>query len=182
MKTDIAKESLKAANLLKSKPEVDRKIIYYKSVLEANEQLLYSIVDTIENGYEKVTIVVLGISITLFKKKLSEYSLAQLKIEEINLLSKIYMNKQYFDMWDERREEYEIKFDEYMRECNENFDTIFKDAQKAAQRNPRLKLAMDNYENKDNDERLRVDYYLYLKQEVANSKLYGGSAKLKKAF
>jgi len=182
MKTDISQESLKAANLLKSKPEVDRKIKYYEGILESTEEMLYAVSDTIDNEYKKFTIIIFGVSITLFKKKLSDYELSRLRIEEIKLRSKLYMNQQYFDMWDERRQEYEIKFDEYMRECNDNFDRVIKEAKKVSERNLRLKGAMQNYKNENDDERLKVDYYLYLKQEVANSKRYGGSSKLKKSF
>lgn len=173
MRRTAAEESKQIANLLKQKPEIDSKLKYYTGVLKANEAVYNSIQDRLERGYTKETYRILGIPVSK-RIMLDELDRAELEKKMLEIDQQVFAQKQYYEMWLKRSKEYENKFDEITRECNENYDEIYEAAQKVAESNIRLRTTINQYENPDNDQRIKNEFYLYIKQEVENARTYSG--------
>lgn len=168
-------ETEKLVELLKQKPEIDEKISYYKGVLKSTDEQIKSIQKRIDRGYTTETFKFLGIPI--FKKiMLDEYNIAKLEIEKLEAESKLFYQKQYFENWLSRSRDYDVKMSEIKADCNANFDKIMEEAVEVAKRNIRLQSVMNEYPKKNpdhKDEKVKLEYYLYVKKEVENSKQYG---------
>lgn len=168
-------ETQKLVELLKQKPEIDEKINYYKGVLKATDTQIKSINTRIERGYTTETFRFLFIPV-MKKIVLDEYSIAKLEIEKLEAENKLFYQKQYFENWLSRSRDYEVKMAEITADCNANFDKVMEEAVEVAKSNIRLQSVMNEYPKKNpdhKDERVKIEYYLYCKQEVENSKQYG---------
>jgi hypothetical protein len=158
-------------SLLKQKPEIDQKISYYKTVLKSTAQLVDSISERIKKGYTREVFKLLGIGVVK-RCMLDAYDIAKLEIEKIEAEARLFAQQNYFEMWLSRSRDYEVKFDEITRECNLNYDHIVNEASQITE-NIRLQNTMAKFSNTDNDQRIKNEYYLYLKQEVENAAQYG---------
>lgn len=168
-------ETEKLVELLKQKPEIDEKINYYKGVLKATDQQIKSIQKRVERGYTTETFKFLGVPIVK-KIMLDEYNIAKLEIEKLDAESKIFYQQQYFENWLSRSRDYETKMAEIKADCNANFDKVIEEAVEVAKSNIRLNTVMAEYPKKNpdhKDERVKIEYFLYCKKEVENSKQYG---------
>jgi hypothetical protein len=158
-------------SLLKQKPEIDQKISYYTTVLRSTSHLIDSISDRINKGYTREVFKLLGIGVVK-RCMLDAYDIAKLEIEKIEAEARLFAQQNYFEMWLSRSRDYEVKFDEITRECNLNYDLIVNEASQITE-NIRLQNTMAKFSNPDNDQRIKNEYYLYLKQEVENASQYG---------
>ena len=61
--------------------------------------------------------------------------------------------------------------DSITRECNANFDFVLKEA-KSITNNIRLINTIKDYKNSENNQQIKNEFYLYLKQEVNNSMVH----------
>ena len=157
---------------LKDKPEIDNKVKFYKGVLIATDAKVKAIGERIERGYTTETFKFLGVPINK-KIMLDTYDVAKLEIEKLDAESQLYYQQQYFENWLKRSREYDIKFGELTKECEQFFDTMHTEASALREHQPRLNQVMAEYKNPNNDNKLKVEYYLYLKQEVENHKQFG---------
>jgi hypothetical protein len=164
-------ETNQTISILQQKPEIDQKISYYKSVLKSTAELIESIGDRIKLGYTIEKYRILGISIVK-RVILDTYDIATLEIEKLESEAKLFAQKNYFEMWLSRSRDYEVKFDEITRECNLNYDKMFEEAY-SIKENIRLQTTMAKFSNPDNDQRIKNEFYLFLKQEVENAAQYG---------
>jgi hypothetical protein len=160
-------ETNQTIEILKQKPEIDEKISFYKNVLKSSADLVESISERIKKGYTVEKFKFLGVSISK-RVMLDSYDVAKLEIEKIETESKIYAQKNYFENWLKRSKDYETKFDEITRECNERWDDVFAKAEGIRTENVRLNMSMSKYSNPDNDQDMKNKFFLYLKQEVEN--------------
>ncbi len=170
-------ETLKLAELLGEKPEIDRKITYFKSILFAIDKKIKSIDTILENKDYK-----------------NDYEASNLEIEKIDAEADLFYKQQYFESWLKRSAEFEKKYEAVTVDCKNNFDAILTAANhlKSQGKNFRLVESMNKYDKEllDNKEkyennpseaqRLQNEYYLYLKQEVQNSAQYGVEGKKKR--
>lgn len=168
-------ETEKLVELLKNKPEIDEKINYYKGVLKSTDEQIKSIQKRIERGYTTETFRFMGVPIVK-KIMLDEYNIAKLEIEKLEAESKLFYQKQYFENWLSRSRDYEAKMAEINADCNANFDKVMEKGIEVAKRNIRLQSVMAEYPKKNpdhKDQRVKTEYYLYVKKEVENSEQYG---------
>jgi hypothetical protein len=174
-KDSVAPENAKEVNevvaLLKQAPEIMAKVDYYKAILKAQDLLIGSLEDRINRSNDIILFKLFGfIPIPMFKK-VSNYERGKLLIEKIEAENQMYYQKQYFENWLKRKQEYEVYFDKLSGEANENFDRLFDVAKEVARTNMRLAGAISKYEKEDkerNDQTLKNEFYLYIKQEVKN--------------
>lgn len=163
-------ESKEISKLFQQKPEIDQKVAYYKGVIYSTNNLINSIDELIKRGYKLEK----GSWLFPFSKKimLDVYDVSKLEIEKLEAGYKLEAQKNYFEMALERSAEYDKKFAILSAECEARFDEIMHFAKQVASYNIRLASVIDKYDNKDNNQKLRVEYYLYLKQEVENSQQF----------
>lgn len=133
---------------LSQKDEIDQKCDYYKSLIKTYANL----VDAIEKKIEKTE---------------DDYEKCKLEIEKLDVEDRIFSMKGFFEMWLQRSNEYDKKFAMITKECNEKFDEIESKAKELSNKNPILKMAMDNYNaTEEKTQRLKNEYYAMLKFEV----------------
>lgn len=155
-------------NILKQKPEIDEKVKYYKSVLTVYSKIINSLDEKIKSGGKTEVMYFMGVLPIVKKNKLDNHEIAKLELELVQTEAQLQSQKNYFEMWLQRSKEYETKFDEVTRDCNNNWDSIMKYAEEVRKTNFRLAQVMDNYSNPDNNEKTKVEYYLYVKRECEN--------------
>lgn len=156
---------------LKQAPEIMAKVDYYKAILKAQETLINSLEDRIARLGDTIIFKIFGFIPIPAIKKISNYERAKLLIEKIEAENQLHYQKKYFEDWLQRKQEYEIYFDKLSAECNENFEALYDVAKKVAQTNLRLANAIKKYETEDkerNDQTLKNEFYLYIRQEVKN--------------
>jgi hypothetical protein len=78
----------------------------------------------------------------------------------------------------DRKLQYEKWLDEMAIEVQNEFDNVLAEA-KAISSNIRLQQAIEKFENYDNKNTLqsKVEFYLYLNQEIINNKTFGKNKK-----
>jgi len=158
--------------ILEQKPEIDKKIKYYKETLLGIDGVMKAIDERISRGYTIETFKFLGISVTK-RVMLDEYDKSKLILEKKRAELDLFEKKRYFEMWLDRSKEYDKKFKELEAECNENYERIYSLAEEARKTNLRLNDVMSAYKNDNNDIKIKVEYYLYLRQEVENAIKHG---------
>jgi hypothetical protein len=161
-------ENDKIRALLNQKDEIAAKMKYYEGNLFACETLSNSIQERIDRGYNRETISILWLPLVHKTQKFDTYQVNKLLEEKSEVDYKIYCQKQYYESWLKRSKEYEAQFDEITRECNEHFDEVVEAAKEVAETNIRLAQSMSAYKNPKNDQQLKNEYFLYLKQETDN--------------
>lgn len=173
MKKFTSKEETKERiSILSQKPEIDRKILYFNEVIKGIEGLISSIDSRIKKGYTKEYYRFLGIP---FSKKviIDEYEKSNLIIKKHNADIDLFEKKRYLEMWNERSKTYDEKFSILKSECEINFDRVYELAAQLCDVNVRLSDAMKVYDKNQQDMRVKVEFYLYIKQEVENAAKHG---------
>lgn len=164
--------------ILEQKPEIDSKVSYYKETLLGIEGVISAIDKRINKGYTKETFRFLFIPVVK-RVHLDDYDKSRLILEKKRAELDLFEKKRYFEMWMDRRRQYETKFAELEKECNQNYEQIYEMAQKVAEYNIRLADVINSYKNESNDIKVKVEFYLYIKQEVENA---AKSGRIKRDF
>jgi len=141
-------------------PETKEKIKFYSEVIEA-EKTLISEYKKRENSF--------------FVSKIQK---AKDKIEIVKLESGINQKIRICQSYLDRKLQYEKWLDEMAIEVQNEFDNVFAEA-KEIQSNIRLQQAIEKFENfnQNNTLQSKVEFYLYLNQEIINNKTYGKNKK-----
>lgn len=154
--------------ILEQKPEIDSRVTFYKESLLAIDKIMEAIDERIERGYTTETFRLLGFPVTK-KIHLDSYDIGKLSLEKKSAEASLFEKKRYFEMWMDRRKEYDAKFAELKADCDRRFDEIYSQAQEVMKTNPRLSDVMNSYKNENNDIKIKVEFFLYIKQEVENA-------------
>ena len=169
-------ETKQDLDLLSQRQDIFDKIDFYKSVLRALEQTTNAIEAKITKGFTLEKYSFIGLPITK-KVPLDEYAIGKLNLEKHHLLAEMNTKKQYFEIVLKRKQDYDTKFAEVTKDCNENYDRVIAEAQELRMQIISLKMFMDNYSNPDNDQVLKNEYFLFCKFEVERYKLKKASGK-----
>lgn len=144
---------------LKQKPEIDQKIEYYKSLLKTYDLLKESI-DKRISEYESEEMT-----------PIKEYEKCKLGVEKVEIENNIFVKKTFFEMWLERGKEWDKKYEDLKKECEERFEKTFEEAKTISQNHTKLKQIIDNYSTRENvEERVKVEFYLLIKFEISKVK------------
>jgi len=166
-----SEESMKLAQILESKNQTEQKLKHYKDLLVNSQKIHESIQKRIEAGKTSSTSWIFGI-IPVFKSSaLDDLDIAKLEKELIEIEDTVFNQQQYYEAWMSRKRDNDAVVDEITRECNQNFDEVLEKAKKITS-NPRLVSELANYKNDDNDQRIKMEFYLFLKQEINNNDVY----------
>lgn len=158
--------------ILEQKPEIDTKIAYYKETMLGIDSVMDAIDKRIKRGYIKESFRILFLPVNK-RVYLDDYDKARLLLEKKRAGLDLFEKKRYFEMWLERKKQYEEKFAEIEKECNLNYDRVYEMAKEVCKYNMRLKSVFDAYKNENNDIKIKVEFYLYIKQEVENAIKHG---------
>ena len=166
--TETQEESFEFARIIAAKPQIDHRVKFYKESLLTYESLYDGLSKEIENKKKSKWNFILGFIPVRVSTSLTAADIARHKLEALDIEDTIYNHKQYYENWLDRRREYEEKMDKVTRECNSNFDALFKKSQKI--NNPRLKQALEAYKNDPKKDELETKntFYLFMKQEISN--------------
>ncbi len=157
--------------LLKQKPEIDRKINFYKETMFAIEQMYKTIEERIERGYVLEKSTILGIITVRTKKILDSYEIGKLKVEKHELEAEVFAKQEFYRQWLERSKEWEVRFEQITLECNEHFETLLAKAKEIAEGGQiRLAQTINKFEKSEDikDQKSKNDFYLYMRREVTN--------------
>lgn len=166
-----SQESMELAALLESKPQIDQKIKYYINILKSSEELYMAIQERMDVGYTIKKSLILGVIPINTKVVLDDLDMARLNMELQDIEDTVFNQKQYYENWLNRVKEYENKVDEITRDCNQNFDLVINEA-KTITNNIRLIQTIIDYKNVGNDQNIKNEFFLYLKQEINNNQVY----------
>ena len=155
--------------LFKQKPEIDFRINYFREILIALDAMMKGINRKLKVSVKDVYLL-FGF-IPLFQMA-GKYDRAKLKKEYYDLDLEIYQKKNFYEIWLQRKNEYETKFELMLKEMDAHFDWIIQESLRVSEKNLRLANAMAKYKNENKDVQLKLEYYLYLKQEVENEYSY----------
>lgn len=158
--------------LFKQKPEIDRKVTFFKESLLALDNQLDNLQDRISRGKREIKYSFFGLPITSVER-LDSYEIGKLRLEKLQIENDMFSKKQYYELWLQRSKEYEVKYEETTKECNEYFDAMLKKANEVSEKNFRLADGIDKYSNPNNDQKLKNEFFLYMKREVSNFYKYG---------
>jgi hypothetical protein len=122
----------------------------------------------VSKGYTVEKFRFLGINVVK-RVMLDEYDKSKLVLEKKRAELDLFEKKRYYEMWLGRSQDYDKKFEQLRMECEANYDTVHSYAEQVREYNLRLADAMGKYSNPNNDIRVKVEYYLYIKQEVENA-------------
>jgi len=141
-------------------PETKEKIKFYSEVIEAEKTLI--------NEYKKR-------KNSFFVSKIQK---AKDTIEIVKLESGINQKVRIYQSYLDRKLQYEKWLDEMAIEVQNEFDNVLAEAKEITS-NIRLQQAIEKFENFDNKNTLqsKVEFYLYLHQEIINNKNYGKNKK-----
>ena len=132
-------------------PETKQKVEYYKDIMKAEKGLI----DALEKAIEK--------------REISEIENFRYTIEVIERKNSILAKIKVFENYMKRKQKYEKFLDEMSREATEFFDSTLLEAKEITY-NIRLMDSIARYEKHENPTmQERVEFYLYLKQEILNS-------------
>lgn len=142
-------------------PETLHKVDYYKSIMLAESNLIKEL--------EK----------EIGKKGTSSLQKARLKIELIKTNNSLYSKQGVFEEYMQRKQKYEHWLDEMSRETQINLPETIEKASKLTD-NIRLISALEKWkEEKEPTLQSKIEFYLYLKQEIINNDKYGKKGKKK---
>jgi hypothetical protein len=132
-------------------PETKQKVEYYKDIMKAEKGLI----DALEKAIKS--------------KDTSEIDKSRHSIEVIERKNSIIAKMKVFENYMFRKKKYEKFLDEMSREATEFFDSTLQEAKEITY-NIRLMDSIARYEKHENPTmQERVEFYLYLKQEILNS-------------
>lgn len=164
-------EVLQLAELIKIKPQAEQKVKYYKNLLQVCEEIYEKIQERIK-ARRKISIhFVLGFMPVITIQRLDGATIAFLKKKMIKIEDSVFTHKQYYENWLNRVREYDEKMEEITIECNANFDMVLEEAKKLTY-NVRLQAAIQAYNNPNNNQEIKNQFFFYLKKEVLNSKVF----------
>jgi hypothetical protein len=161
MKNNEHKEKVEMAKqVAKLLPETKEKIKFYSDVIDAEKTLI--------SEYEKRQ----G---NFFVSKINK---AKEKIELVKLHSGLYSKERIYQSYLERKLQYESWLDEMAIEVQNEFENTMNEA-KEIKSNLRLQQAIEKFEQFEGKNTLqdRVEFYLYLNQEIINNKTFGKGKK-----
>ena len=161
MKNNEHKEKVEMAKQVsKLLPETKEKIKFYSDVIDAEKILI--------SEYEKRQ----G---NFFVSKINK---AKEKIELVKLHSGLYSKERIYQSYLERKTQYESWLDEMAIEVQNEFENTMNEA-KEIKSNLRLQQAIEKFEQYEGKSTLqdKVEFYLYLNQEIINNKTYGKGKK-----
>jgi hypothetical protein len=161
MKNNEHKEKVEMAKqVAKLLPETKEKIKFYSDVIDAEKTLI--------SEYEKR-------QSNFFVSKINK---AKEKIELVKLHSGLYSKERIYQSYVERKLQYESWLDEMAIEVQNEFDNTMNEA-KEIKSNLRLQQAIEKFEQFEGKNTLqgRVEFYLYLNQEIINNKTFGKGKK-----
>jgi len=137
-------------------PETKQKVEYYKDIMKAEKGLI----DALEKAIKI--------------KDTGEIEKFRYTIEVIEKKNSIIAKIKVFENYMIRKQKYEKFLDEMSREATEHFDNTLQEAKEITY-NIRLMDSIAKYEKHENPTmQERVEFYLYLKQEILNSKIHKG--------
>jgi len=169
---DTTSESLELVEMIKQKPQIDAMVKYYKEMFDIVQDIQSSIEDRIKAGGTIKKSYLLGFIPVKTKAVLDSLEIYRLKEENIELENEKFNISVYYQNWSDRLVEYEDRMDVVTVECNKNFDETLEKA-KTINTNPILATAIFNYKNENNDQNLKNEFYLFLKQSVSNFVNFG---------
>jgi|694.fasta_scaffold29150_2 hypothetical protein len=161
MKNNEHKEKVEMAKqVAKLLPETKEKIKFYSDVIDAEKTLI--------SEYEKR-------QSNFFVSKINK---AKEKIELVKLHSGLYSKERIYQSYLERKLQYESWLDEMAIEVQNEFENTMNEA-KEIKSNLRLQQAIEKFEQFEGKNTLqdRVEFYLYLNQEIINNKTFGKGKK-----
>lgn len=158
--------------VLEQKPEIDKKIEYYKETMLGLDGVMKAIDDRIKKGYKTETFKFLGIPVVK-RVNLDGYDKSKLILEKKRAELDLFEKKRYFDMWNDRKKDYDKKYAIWTGEVNENFEKIFAYAKEVSEQNPRLANAIERFGKEENSFHTKMEFYFYIKQEVENAIKHG---------
>jgi hypothetical protein len=161
MKNNEHKEKVEMAKqVAKLLPETKEKIKFYSDVIDAEKTLI--------SEYEKRQ----G---NFFVSKINK---AKEKIELVKLHSGLYSKERIYQSYLERKLQYESWLDEMAIEVQNEFENTMNEA-KEIKSNLRLQQAIEKFEQYEGKNTLqdKVEFYLYLNQEIINNKTFGKGKK-----
>ena len=164
------------ASMLKQAPEIEHKLNYYKEILKNNSEFISNIEKEIEVGVDIFSFNFFGISISI-TKSLTDYYKSKLLIEKTEAENQLFYQKQWFEDWLKRKNEYEVFNEKLSAEANEHFEETLEKAKIVAEKNIRLQHAIEKYLNDDNDQYVKNQFFLLMKKEIQNRKEYGNIKK-----
>lgn len=137
-------------------PETNDKVEHYKEVLKSEADLL--------NGLQKRQSSIFIKSITKIRER----------VEIANVKNSILHKQKIYESYLARKKKYEKWLDEMAMEVNSNFKNVFEEAKKITT-NVRLMGSIEQYEKREDKPTMheKVEFYLYLQQEIKNHKNHG---------
>jgi len=154
------------ANTLKDKEEILFKAQYYEDILMALDELLGSIDKRIKKGGTIESYRLLYFIPVKKKVKLDDLQRAELVIKQKDTMFEIFRKKVYFEQWSKRKTEYEGYMNEIIPEMNKHYEWIYEEAVFCSQHNAKLSAILATYDNPDDTVELKMEFYLFLKQNV----------------
>lgn len=166
MEAELKEKVAKAREVGKLLPETKEKVSFYKDIIDAEMQLIDSY-DKRQNSF-----------FVLPSKKAVE------KVEIIKLKNSVLQKQKVYDSYLRRKNDYEKWLDEMALEVYENFDSVMEEAKTIPYAvNPRLQDGIKKFESlfETNTLQDRVEFYLFLKNEIMNHKKFSKGKHLKQA-
>mgnify|MGYP001588207237 CR=1 FL=1 len=149
------KLAVEAGKLL---PETIDKVEHYKATLRAEAGLL----NTLTARQNKK-----------FLKMFRQTTLVREQLEIVSLRNEILHKQKIYENYLGRKKKYEHFLDEMSLELQSNFETVLSEAREI-KNNPRLLSSFASYDetakNRKHTLQERVEFYLYLKNEIENDK------------
>lgn len=150
---NFARDVKFALEMGKFLPEVKYKVDYYKSVMKAESNIIDELSKALDSN-----------SYTDLEK--SRFSL-----EIIEKQNSLMAKTKVFENYLERKKMYESFLDEKSREVAENFESVISEAKENIGYNVRFLQAVAQFESKESHSmQEKVEFYLYVKQELENNK------------
>lgn len=149
--------------LLQSEPEIKNKVYHFESVIKSSDKLVKAIDYKLEDFSKK----------TLNNDE--KYLEAKLELEKIDAEQKVFNSTQYYSIWSHRAVDFDVRYKEIVADCEANYDTIIAEGEVVCKSNPILSMLMTKHGELENvDSRLRVEFYLMVRQAVENHKKHNG--------
>lgn len=141
-------------------PETKEKVYFYSEVIQAERILI--------DQYQKRQSI-------FFISKIKK---AKEKVEIIRLKNGLIQKERIYNSYLQRKDKYELWLDEMAIEVENNFEEIIKRA-KEISINPRLLDGIKKFESLMDENTLqdKVEFYLFLKQEILNNEKFGKKKK-----
>ena len=143
--------------LLQSEPEIKNKVYHFESVIKSSDKLVKAIEEE------------------MLPNAKGNYEAAKLELEKIDAEQKVFNSTQYYHIWSHRAVDFDMRYKEIVADCEDNYDTIIAEGEVVCKSNPILSMLMNKHSELENvDSRLRVEFYLMVRQAVENHKKHNG--------